>query len=80
MAFTIRSYVMADTNATVLPMSNAHHAQPSLRRKAVTVMATAISPNATLQTPYIRKRSIMYLAVTGDVPASSDQEPLEKPS
>jgi len=71
---------MADTNAIVLPTSNAHHAQLSPRRNAVTVMATAISPNAALNTPYIRKSTLIYLAVIGDVPASSDQEPLEKPS
>ena len=48
MAFTILSYAIADTNASVLPASSAHHAQASPRRKAVTVMAIAISQNATL--------------------------------
>ena len=32
---TVQSYVIAETNAIVLPTSNAHHAQPSPRRKAV---------------------------------------------
>ena len=55
MAFTVRSYAMADMNAIVLPTSNVHHAQRSPRRKAVTVMAIAISPKTTLKTPYSRK-------------------------
>ena len=80
MAFTIQSYLMADTNAIVFPTSNAHHAQPSPRRNAVTAMATDIMPKAALKTPYILKRTMMYLAVIGDVLASSDQEPFEKPS
>src|SRR5512135_2549706 len=53
-AFTALSYVIADTNATVLPTSSAHHAQRSPRRKAVTAMALVMSPNRTLYTPYIR--------------------------
>ena len=35
MAFTVQSYVIAEPNAMVLPTSNAHHAHPSPRRKAV---------------------------------------------
>src|SRR5262249_27880341 len=45
MASTILSIVIADTNAIVLPTSNAHHAQGSPRRNAVTAMALASSPN-----------------------------------
>ncbi len=45
MAFTLQSYLIADTSAMVLPVSKAHQAQRSPRRKAVTVMALAISPN-----------------------------------
>ena len=44
MAFTVQSYVIADTSAIVLPTSNAHHAQRSPRRKAVTAMATRQQP------------------------------------
>ena len=54
MAFTVLSYVIADTKATVLPASNTHHAQGSPRRNAVTAMAVPRSPNRTLYTPYIR--------------------------
>ena len=38
MAFTIQSYLMAETNAIVLPASSAHQAQRSPRRNAVAVM------------------------------------------
>src|SRR3954462_3560148 len=48
MAFTSLSYVIADTNAIVLPASNAHHAQFSPRRNAVTAMALPMRPKQTL--------------------------------
>src|SRR5262245_9046466 len=48
MAFTVLSYVIAATNAPVLPTSSAHHAQRSPRRKLVTAMALHMSPNRTL--------------------------------
>ena len=44
----VAAYLIADTSAIVLPTSNAHHAQRSPWRKAVTAMALAISPNTTL--------------------------------
>src|SRR5574341_2376953 len=71
---------MADTWATVLLASSAHHAQRSPRRKAVTVMAIAISAKTALKTPYIRNRRTMYLAASGAVPTRSDHEPPEKPA
>ena len=71
---------MADTSAMVLPTSNAHHAQRSPWRKAVTAMALPINPNTALKMPYIRKSTSMYRAAMGDVAESSDQEPPEKPS
>ena len=79
MAFTVQSNFMADASAIVLPTSSAHHAQRSPRRKAVTAMALAISPNTTLYAPYIRKITVMNAAVIGDVPASSDHEPRRSP-
>ena len=48
MAFTVRSYVIAEPRATVLPTSSAHHAQRSPRRKAVAAMALPRRPNRTL--------------------------------
>ena len=79
-AFAVRSYAMATTNAIVFPHSNAHQAQRSPRRKAVAARAIAGSENAALNVPYIRKSSLMYSAVLGDVCTSSDHEPLVKPS
>ena len=46
MAFTILSYVIAETNATVLPASSAHQAQREPRRKAVTAIALHSAPAA----------------------------------
>src|SRR5512138_3720712 len=71
---------MADTSVIVLPAKSAHHAQRSPRRKAVTVMATVTSPNATLYMPYVRYSRIMYLAVSGDALTSAGHEPPENPS
>ena len=76
MAPTVQSYVIAAPNAIVLPTSNAHHAHPSPRRKAVAVMAIATSANATMYAPYNRKSSLMNSAVVGDVSVSSDHERL----
>src|SRR5262249_55355925 len=80
MAFTIQSYLIADARVMTLPASNAHQAHVSPRRNAVTAMALATIPNATLKTPYIRNTTSMYRAVAGSVLASSDQEPPVKPS
>src|SRR6266511_5976374 len=80
MARTVQSYVIAATKASVLPIANAHHAQTSPRRKAVTVTIIAIRENATPYRPYIRKTKVMNPAVAGDVLASADQEFPVKPS
>src|SRR5215470_19286311 len=56
---TILSYVIAETNATVLPASSAHHAQRSPRRNAVAAIAIANRPKATMYMPYMRKIRVM---------------------
>ena len=59
MAPTTRSYVIAATNAIVLPTSNAYHAQLSPRWKAVAVIAIASSATATPYAPYTRKGTVI---------------------
>jgi hypothetical protein len=56
---TILSYVIAETNAMVLPASSAHHAQRSPRRNAVAAIATASRPKAAMYMPYMRKTNVM---------------------
>src|SRR5262245_30720767 len=80
MAFTVQSYLMADTSAMMLQASSVHHAHAAPRRNAVAAMAPPISPNTAQYKPYIRNKTSMYLAVIGAERVSSDQDPLEKPS
>src|SRR5262245_47263701 len=45
--------------------------------EAVTTMVLPRRPNKTLYTPYIRYSNVMYPAISGEAPASSDQDPPE---